>query len=82
MIDGAQQGDVRARIAAALDAVEGQDGVRVILAVESGSRAWGFPSRGSDWDVRFLSCAHSRPCWSPRVAQGEAQRRVPGCCGA
>jgi predicted nucleotidyltransferase len=32
---------------------ETQD-VRVLLAVESGSRAWGFPSRDSDYDVRFV----------------------------
>lgn len=45
---------VRARINAALRDVERAEGVRVLLAVESGSRAWGFPSRDSDWDVRFL----------------------------
>ena len=28
--------------------------VRVLLAVESGSRAWGFSSRDSDYDVRFV----------------------------
>lgn len=28
--------------------------VRILLAVESGSRAWGFPSTDSDFDVRFL----------------------------
>ena len=28
--------------------------VRVLLAVESGSRAWGFESKNSDWDVRFI----------------------------
>ena len=28
--------------------------VKVLLAVESGSRAWGFESRNSDWDVRFI----------------------------
>jgi hypothetical protein len=43
---------MRRRIAAALDAAERDEGVRVLLAVESGSRAWGFPSRDSDWDVR------------------------------
>lgn len=35
--------------------------VRVLIAVESGSRAWGFPSPDSDYDVRFVY-AH-RPDW-------------------
>ena len=34
--------------------VEQQYGVKVLLAVESGSRAWGFHSAESDWDVRFV----------------------------
>lgn len=34
--------------------VEKEYGVKVLFAVESGSRAWGFPSPDSDWDVRFI----------------------------
>jgi predicted nucleotidyltransferase len=45
---------MRARIATMLDTIERDHRVRVLLAVESGSRAWGFPSSDSDWDVRFL----------------------------
>lgn len=34
--------------------IEINHGVRILLAVESGSRAWGFPSKNSDYDVRFV----------------------------
>lgn len=37
-----------------LEAVEHGHGVQVLFAVESGSRAWGFPSPDSDYDVRFV----------------------------
>jgi uncharacterized protein len=45
---------LRVRIQAELDAIEQQETVEILLAVESGSRAWGFPSCDSDYDVRFL----------------------------
>lgn len=34
--------------------IERQEQVRILYACESGSRAWGFPSKDSDYDVRFL----------------------------
>lgn len=37
-----------------LDKIEKSRGVKIILAIESGSRAWGFPSNDSDYDVRFI----------------------------
>lgn len=37
-----------------LDALQAKEGVKVLYACESGSRAWGFASRDSDFDVRFL----------------------------
>ena len=37
-----------------LGRIERERGVRVLYACESGSRAWGFASRDSDYDVRFL----------------------------
>lgn len=46
--------DVVRQIDARLDGVESDHGVRVLWAVESGSRAWGFPSPDSDYDARFL----------------------------
>jgi predicted nucleotidyltransferase len=45
---------VRQEIDRRLDRLAGEEGVRLLLAIESGSRAWGFPSPDSDYDVRFL----------------------------
>jgi hypothetical protein len=45
---------VRQRIMTELAAIERDRGVRILFAVESGSRAWRFPSRDSDYDVRFV----------------------------
>ncbi len=41
-------------ILSALHAEEEARGVRLLYAAESGSRAWGFASPDSDWDVRAL----------------------------
>jgi len=45
---------MRRRIETALARIESERRVRVLLAIESGSRAWGFPSADSDYDVRFV----------------------------
>lgn len=37
-----------------LEKIERKNGVHILLAVESGSRAWGFESPDSDYDVRFI----------------------------
>lgn len=37
-----------------LSNIEAEQDVRILYAVESGSRAWGFASRNSDYDVRFI----------------------------
>lgn len=37
-----------------LAGVEHEHGVRIPWAIESGSRAWGFPSPDSDYDCRFI----------------------------
>ncbi len=46
--------DMRKTILAELNKIEQQYGVRILHAVESGSRAWGFASQDSDYDVRFV----------------------------
>jgi len=42
------------RIEIELEAIEKKENLTILLAVESGSRAWGFASPDSDYDVRFL----------------------------
>ncbi|MDM8546998.1 nucleotidyltransferase domain-containing protein [Candidatus Venteria ishoeyi] len=45
---------VRTEILRRIKAAEAEHGVRVLYAIESGSRAWGFESPNSDYDVRFI----------------------------
>lgn len=41
-----------------LNRIELQYNIKVLYAVESGSRAWGFASTDSDWDIRFIYIHH------------------------
>ena len=50
---------MKEKIKKELEKTERNFGVKVLFAVESGSRAWGFPSDDSDYDVRFIY-AHSK----------------------
>lgn len=45
---------IRSAILDRLSAIENEENVTIFFACESGSRAWGFPSEDSDYDVRFL----------------------------
>jgi uncharacterized protein len=45
---------VVADIDARLSQAEHEHNVKLLLAIESGSRAWGFPSPDSDYDCRFV----------------------------
>ncbi|MBK8967579.1 MAG: nucleotidyltransferase domain-containing protein [Lewinellaceae bacterium] len=42
------------QIQTALSNLEKREAIKILYAVESGSRAWGFASINSDWDVRFI----------------------------
>ncbi|MCM1141082.1 MAG: nucleotidyltransferase domain-containing protein [Muribaculum sp.] len=49
------------KIVEELHRIEREYDVKILLAVESGSRAWGFASPDSDYDVRFIYV--HRPQW-------------------
>lgn len=48
-----------------LEALRGDQRVATPLVIESGSRAWGFPSPDSDYDCRFLFVRHEDDYLSP-----------------
>jgi len=45
---------MKSEITRQLEEIEQAENVRILHAVESGSRAWGFASPDSDYDVRFI----------------------------
>src|SRR5947208_3039805 len=45
---------MKERIELQLDEIETRHNATILYAVESGSRAWGFASENSDYDVRFI----------------------------
>ncbi len=46
--------NIHLSIKARLAEIEAENEMRIVYACESGSRAWGFPSADSDYDVRFI----------------------------
>lgn len=52
---------MRARVMEELQRLERERNVKVLYACESGSRAWGFASTDSDYDVRFVYV--EKPDW-------------------
>lgn len=56
---------MRARVLEELQRVEHERNVKVLYACESGSRAWGFASPDSDYDVRFVYV--EKPDWFVQV---------------
>lgn len=65
-------------ISRALDNIESSQAVRVLFACESGSRAWGFASPDSDFDVRFVYV--HQPEWYLSIDQGRdvIEQNLPG----
>ncbi|SDD83711.1 Predicted nucleotidyltransferase [Dyadobacter soli] len=54
-----------AEIQQELSRLEAQHDIKILYAVESGSRAWGFASVNSDWDVRYIYV--HRPEWYLKI---------------
>lgn len=48
------EGDIEDLIRQKLEEIERCENVKILHAIESGSRAWGFASPDSDYDVRFI----------------------------
>ena len=59
--------EMRIKVMDKLHEIEQKEHVKVLYAVETASRAWGFPSVNSDWDVRFIY-VHALP-WYVSIAQ-------------
>lgn len=53
MINGIDE-DIYNYVNKCLDEIEEEFGVKILYAVESGSRGWGFANEDSDYDVRFI----------------------------
>jgi predicted nucleotidyltransferase len=66
---------MQSRIQAALPQLEATHGIRILYACESGSRAWGFPSPDSDFDVRFIYC--HPPAWYLTLDEGPDTLNFP-----
>lgn len=67
--------DMRTQIMDELRDIERREHVRILFAIESGSRAWGFPSPDSDYDARFVY-AHD-PDWYLSIAPGRDVIELP-----
>ncbi|GAB3588769.1 nucleotidyltransferase domain-containing protein [Hymenobacter daeguensis] len=66
---------MQTRISTALAQLEATHGIRILYACESGSRAWGFPSPDSDYDVRFIYC--HPPAWYLTLDEGRDTLNFP-----
>jgi predicted nucleotidyltransferase len=54
MVSGSGEMRIEPIVSNSINTIEIEHDVRVIYACESGSRAWGFDSHDSDYDIRFI----------------------------
>jgi len=69
---------MRETILEQLKTIESESNVRVLLAVESGSRAWGFASPDSDYDVRFIYVHEPNWYWTIFEERDVIEKTLPG----
>lgn len=69
---------MRDQILSELSRIEREHGVSVLFAVESGSRAWGFASADSDWDVRFIYVRPLASYVTVRQTRDVIEEMLPG----
>ncbi len=67
--------EYRGKVLAELSEIEVREDVKILFAIESGSRAWGFPSPDSDYDARFVYAR--RPDWYLSITPGRDVIELP-----
>jgi len=48
------ESEMKEKIIKKIQEIESEKGIKVLLACETGSRGWGFPSPNSDYDIRLI----------------------------
>ncbi|MDG5788501.1 nucleotidyltransferase domain-containing protein [Evansella sp. AB-P1] len=66
---------MREHIIEVVKQIEKDNCVKILFACESGSRAWGFPSKDSDYDVRFIYIHN--PNWYLSIDQKKDVIEIP-----
>ena len=67
--------EIQVEVLKLLGDIESRHSVRILWAVETGSRAWGFSSPDSDYDVRFIYV--HRPEWYLSIKEGRDVIELP-----
>jgi uncharacterized protein len=67
--------NMKEHITEVIKQIELDNDIKILFACESGSRAWGFPSKDSDYDVRFIYI--HKPNWYLSIDQKRDVIEIP-----